>query len=194
MKRFLCSLFVIALIPCSVLAKGKGLTAEQERSLEIGGVRIGMTVEESIEALMKKYNIPRESIMPGGTLGPDEMTKKKEVYSLTLTFDGQKVEVLFSTDISTTPYKRVASTVFYTMPYTPENCKNLEDSIVKKYGEDNSSITELGKSWNITKGDIRNSTKLSMSPAGCDLKIQTYRYNNAIIEFKQKQENRRPNY
>lgn len=190
-KKFLFCVLTGVLCFASNFSFAQGQTAVQVQSFELAGVKIGMTENQAIDTLVSKYNISRSDLEFHTSFVRNPITDKKELDYISVEFDKQEIMVYFQLDITQSPYQLVVSGVYYRLPDTPDNRKNIIDMLTQKYGR-----PAFRNHWcePTDYGCKPETTFIETSDTGASISMSTKKYQANITRHQQRQSNRTPNF
>jgi hypothetical protein len=108
------------------------------KSFDVGGVKMGMSIEEAQAAMQKNFGIKPAQIRASKSMEsqtPSIVTGSQQIIHLVYEENGTRMQVSFEPRV---PYNKsnpmAVSHVTYEMPWTKENEVNMVEAALKKYG------------------------------------------------------------
>jgi len=108
------------------------------KSFDVGGVKMGMSIEEAQAAMQKNFGINSAQIRASKSMEsqtPSIVTGSQQIIHLVYEENGTRMQVSFEPRV---PYNKsnpmAVSHVTYEIPWTKENEVNMVEAALKKYG------------------------------------------------------------
>ncbi len=108
------------------------------KSFDVGGVKMGMSIEEAQAAMQKNFGIKPAQIRASKSMEsqtPSIVTGSQQIIHLVYEENGTRMQVSFEPRV---PYNKsnpmAVSHVTYEIPWTKENEVNMVEAALKKYG------------------------------------------------------------
>jgi len=108
------------------------------KSFDVGGVKMGMSIEEAQAAMQKNFGIKSAQIRASKSMEsqtPSIVTGSQQIIHLVYEENGTRMQVSFEPRV---PYNKsnpmAVSHVTYEIPWTKENEVNMVEAALKKYG------------------------------------------------------------
>ncbi len=108
------------------------------KSFDVGGVKMGMSIEEAQAAMQKNFGIKPAQIRVSKSMEsqtPSIVTGSQQIIHLVYEENGTRMQVSFEPRV---PYNKsnpmAVSHVTYEIPWTKENEVNMVEAALKKYG------------------------------------------------------------
>lgn len=108
------------------------------KSFDVGGVKMGMSIEEAKAAMQKNFGIKPAQIRASKSMEnqtPSIVTGSQQIIHLVYEENGTRMQVSFEPRV---PYNKsnpmAVSHVTYEIPWTKENEVNMVEAALKKYG------------------------------------------------------------
>ncbi len=114
------------------------IRAVDVKSFDVGGVKMGMSIEEAQAAMQKNFGIKPAQIRASKSMEsqtPSIVTGSQQIIHLVYEENGTRMQVSFEPRV---PYNKsnpmAVSHVTYEIPWTKENEVNMVEAALKKYG------------------------------------------------------------
>ncbi len=108
------------------------------KSFDVGGVKMGMSIEEAQAAMQKNFGVKPAQIRASKSMEsqtPSIVTGSQQIIHLVYEENGTRMQVSFEPRV---PYNKsnpmAVSHVTYEIPWTKENEVNMVEAALKKYG------------------------------------------------------------
>ena len=194
-------LFFIFLIAFSGISLAKSFETRSidAYSLDISGVKLGMSKSEAIKAIVKTLRINKKTIKEYNFMGR---------HTLTASVNGSEVTVNLVPNIfKKTKSVKVVNQVDYTLIPTAKNRKAMKESALQKYGKISGISTLLMDAFQWCKNPIKvNGRGNSQNPYSCrshkidsflelsDLRLtlRDEKYNRHSIKLQENKKERKP--
>lgn len=173
LKKYFVLLTVLFFIPLSF---ANSLSEKNFKTVELAGVKLGMTELQLIQLFKNKYHLTdtdfiikeQKMKLPPSKLGEQSSTVGTiKTYQVTL--DPNKSMVLsvrLEDDIMHQPVQMVVFGVDQSMTYTAKAKQDVYEALVKQYGKEQFTNIVGDKVWHFTADDVNKSRNiLSLSPS-----------------------------
>lgn len=164
LKKYCILLAVLFFIP---ICFANSIPEKDVKTLELAGVKLGMTESELIQFFKNKYQLAdtditiKEQIMK---LPPSKLDEQSTVIgtlkTYKVTLDPNKSVTLIvrlEEDIMHDPVQMVVFGIAQTIPYSSEAEQHEYEALVKKYGKERSKSFGDNKMWKFTVDDVNSS-------------------------------------
>ncbi|WP_392560374.1 hypothetical protein [Orbus mooreae] len=192
LKKYFMLFAILFFIP---ICFADSLSNEQANSLELAGVKLGMTEPQLIQLLKNKYKLAdtdfiikeQQMKLPSSKLGGQSSTVGTiKTYQVTLAPNKSIVlSVRLEEDIMHQPVQMVVFGVDQSMPCTAKAKQEAYEALVKQYGKEQFTNIVGDKLWHFTADDMnksRNTLSLSPSLDKVEISIVTDQYRQPKIK------------
>ncbi len=168
---------------------------------DISGVKLGMSLDEAVNAIKEKYNISDSQIKKSS--GLNQVTNESGIQLLSFVIGKSITTVRFEPSVPHDPKRKMlVSWIQYTMPWSSENVKSMEAAVLEKYGP-----SSYGH-FNIIHSLRRWCAKPNRNPGfGCELKsgarleyagvtitLDDFTYKQNVIEYMDSKLKTKPSF
>jgi len=168
------------------------------KSFDVGGVKMGMSIEEAQAAMQKNFGIKPAQIRASKSMEsqtPSIVTGSQQIIHLVYEENGTRMQVSFEPRV---PYNKsnpmAVSHVTYEIPWTKENEVNMVEAALKKYGP--VSTGGVFPVWSQkpmpTSGMGCESGTASLTMGNTKINLIDPAWQNAVISYMNQQKKTKP--
>ena len=157
------------------------LSEKNAKTFELAGVKLGMTESELIQLFKNKYQLADTDIIieeQKMKLPPSELGKQSTIIgtlkTYKVTLDPNKsvaLNVRLEEDLMHDPVQMVVFGVAKTIPYSSEAEQHEYETLVKKYGKEQSKNSMGDEMWKFTVDDVNGSNNTLFFSSSINEKI-----------------------
>lgn len=173
---------MLAVLFFTTVSFANSLSEKQTKTLELAGVKLGMTEPQLIQLLKNKYQLAdadftikeQKMKLPPSKAGEESITVGTiKTYQVMLDPNKSvRLNVRLEEDIMHDPVQMVVFGVDQSIPYTAQANKRVYEELVKQYGKEEFTNIVGNKMWHFTADDVNKSRIiLSLSPPSDKIEI-----------------------
>lgn len=169
--------------------------ASDVSSFDIGGVKLGMSVDEAKKALMDSLGLRPGNIVVDTLPSQNVISGKKEPNNISVKTESYEVVVHFIPNARNERNpEKVVDGISFTMPHTPENLASMKQRVQEKYGAPDHVVGGYLLSWCSSPSRVMgcSADDLKLTYSGTRLELRDDGYRKALTEWLNKRRSGKP--
>ena len=163
-------------------------------SLDIAGVKLGISQAEAIKAITSTLKIKKTDLKFDSYPPVNIVTGAKDPKYFIVQHGVSKISVyLIPNAINPKSSSQVVNLIIYEMPWTTDNVNSMKKSAISKYGNPSFKMGDSYQ-WCLDPKNIHGCPAQgpTLKYYSTKLKLHDLKYNEALVQFRDKQQSSKP--
>lgn len=180
-------------------AQAAALRSVDARSLDIAGVKTGMTYDQALHAAADHFHVGIDQIKPDPFPAENLVTHTHLPLYFKYQKDGAELTVYFEPRVPVdNDNPLVVSLIKYEIPWTSNNKAQMHDAALAKYGQPSNGVNGLSMEWcaspNSNPGLACSFSSAVLKVSEVSMSLNDSAYTNARIKFVNDSKAVKPNF